>query len=383
MDDFFYNFHMQNNLNVDVLVIGGGPGGMLCSIMASEKRKVLLLDKPGKTSSIGKRILVSGNGRANFFNEELFSTDFEPHYQFLLRDDKKDYAKEFFSYLDGQGFNYMKEGNLYYPYFRRSECLYSFLVEKMNHVDIQYGLALNVDTGNNVVCCLMDGKKTFIHYQDLVICIGGRSFDREDYSYELLDSLGISYYPYKSMLCPVRTKEKIPSYLSKQRLRMRLHLLSNGKEIYVEEGEILFKDDGISGIAVFNSTKYIHECLRKNPKSEFVYQIDYAFDGLSAGTSLSSYPSFLRRYLEENKINPTSPLIFHYREMYPFRESQASYGGILLSEMDKSTLTLKKHKNIYCIGEMLDANLKCGGYNMGFSFVEGYRVGWRLMNHGK
>lgn len=65
-----YNRFM-NKKNVDVLVIGSGPAGLLTSILAQEKRKVTLIEKPAKEFKLAKRILVSGNGRANFFNQNL------------------------------------------------------------------------------------------------------------------------------------------------------------------------------------------------------------------------------------------------------------------------------------------------------------------------
>jgi predicted flavoprotein YhiN len=378
---FHYNFAMLDFMKTDVLVIGGGPSGLICSILASGKRQVLLLDRPTRVNQLGKRILVSGNGRANFFNEELLNLKNYPEYRFLVQDEEKNYAREFISFLEKEGFPYTKEGSLYYPYFKRSECLHSFLMERMNQVKVLYGLAMKVFPKENRVLVLLDGRKVEISYRNLVVSIGGRSFDREDYSYDFLTSLNVNYLSYRSMLCPVRTKERIPAYLSKQRLRVRLHLLAQGKEIYTEDGEVLFKEDGLSGIAVFDSTKYLLDEQRRNPKAEFAYVLDYSFDGLKEKDSLSSYPTFLRRYLEDEGLKPTKELFFHFQELYPFRESQASYGGILLSEIDEKSLTLRKYPNISCIGEMLDVNLKCGGYNMGMSLVEGYRIGRRLLEN--
>lgn len=369
---------MQNNLKTDVLIIGGGVAGLISAIMASKNRKVTLLEKPSKLNILGKRILVSGNGRANFFNDDLFSSSFEKDYQFLFRNENNDYAKEFFSYLVKEGFAYTKEGKLFYPYFKRSECLHSFLLEKLKNVDVSYGLALKVNSIDNYVEVLIDGKKTQIYFNDLIISIGGRSYDREDYSYDLLKSLNVKYYPYQSMLAPIKTKEKIPSYLAKQRLRMKLSLFSEKNELYSEEGEILFKDDGLSGISVFNSTKYLLDEKRKNPTSSFTYKIDYAYDSLNENTSVSCYPSYLRKYILDNKLEKGKPLTFTFESLYPFKESQASYGGILLSELNRKTLSLSKYDHIYTIGEMLDVNLCCGGYNMGAALIEGYRVGKNL-----
>lgn len=358
----------------DVLVIGGGPAGIMAAVLACENRKVTLLEKPSRVNSLGKRILVSGNGRANFFNEDLLSENLFPDYEFLFRDDGHDYAKEFLDYLSREGFAYVREGKLYYPYFRRSECLHSFLMEKMRNVSVIYQKAVHIDRKNKTVF----SEDTSYSYQDLVIATGGRSFDRKDFSYRLMDDLGVLYVPFRPMLCPVRTKEKIPPYLSKQRLRGVLHLLADGREIYTEEGELLFKEDGLSGIALFDSTKY----LLDEEAKRYEYVFDYGI-GLDRNVSLSCYPSFLRRYLQERGIRPGMPLRFTFSELYPFEESQASHGGIRLSEINPHTLSLKKDGHVYALGEMLDSNFICGGYHIGSGLIEGFRVGKTLeVNHG-
>lgn len=366
----------MQKVSSDVLVIGGGPAGIMASILASKGRNVTLLEKPSKVNSVGKRILVSGNGRANFFNEDLLLKGYFPEYDFLFRDDRNDYARQFLEYLSKEGFAYMKEGKLYYPFFRRSECLHSFLLDKMKGVSVLFKKTVHIDRKKRLVY-VEDGS--VFSYIDLIIAIGGRSFDRKDFSYGLMDDLGVSYVPFKPMLCPVRTKERIPSYLSRQRLRGCLHLLSDGKEIYREEGELLFKDDGLSGIAVFDSTKFL---LDEKDGKKFEYVFDYAC-GLKEDALLSCYPSFLRRYLSENGMSPRSPMRFTFRELYPFEESQASHGGIHLAEVEPMTLSLKKDHHIYALGEMLDGNFICGGYHIGSAFIEGYRVGKELEgNHG-
>lgn len=373
-----YNRFM-NKKNVDVLVIGSGPAGLLTSILAQEERKVTLIEKPAKEFKLAKRILVSGNGRANFFNQDLLDGRIKPDYLPFIMDESHIYAKDFIAYLEQEGFSYVKDEKLFYPYFRRSECLHSFLMGKCKKVDILQAKAIEVYPERNEILVLEEENKVIYHYQDLVLAIGGRSFDRNDYDYRLLDSLKVRYLPYQSMLCPVRTTEKIPAYLNKNRLKGLLSVYSGERKIYEEEGEILFKEDGLSGIAVFNSTVSILNELRKNKNATIRFELDYtSLEGFKKNTSLSCYPSFLLKYLKEKKIKPATPLEFHFKEMYSFKESQASYGGILLDEVDMKTLSLIKYPHIYTLGEMLNVNLICGGYNMGISFIQGYRVGKHL-----
>ena len=107
-----YNRFM-NKKNVDVLVIGSGPAGLLTSILAQEKRKVTLMEKPAKEFKLAKRILVSGNGRANFFNQDLLDGKIEIEYLPFLMDESHIYAKDFLSYLEQEGFSYVKDENVF------------------------------------------------------------------------------------------------------------------------------------------------------------------------------------------------------------------------------------------------------------------------------
>ena len=360
----------------DVLIIGSGPAGLMCAISIGKRRNVTLVEKPMKEFKLAKRILVSGNGRANFFNEQLLSSIGED-YDFLIKDSSNHYGKELLKDLEKRGFAYTKEGDLYYPYFKRSECLHTFLLDEMKGINFLAAKAIRIDPEKNLITLLEDGQKVQYQYHDLVLACGGRSYDRNDFDYELLNSLSVSYRPYQPMLCPVRVKEKIPSFLEKNRLACLLRVYSNSKLIYEEKGEILFKKDGLSGICVFNATLAILKTLSKEKNALIEFEVDYLSEKYHS-CSLSCYPSFLKDYLRFASLEPGIPLRFTFDSCYDFKESQASYGGICLSEINKEDFSLTKHSHIYTIGEMIDVNLPCGGYNIGTALIEGLRVGNRL-----
>lgn len=357
--------------NKDLVIIGSGPASLMTAIRA-DKRKTTLIERPSKDNKLAKRILVSGNGRANFFNEDLLTLNINDKYLPFFFDGKKNYSQELLNYFSTNGFPYIKENKLYYPYFKRSECLHSFLIDKIKDKEVLFGTANKIDGKNSILTIIENGKKKDIKYNDLVIATGGRSYDRDDFSYELLDSIGVDYYPFKSMLCPIKVKEKIPYYLDKNRLKGHLRVYSSTSLIYEEEGEILFKNDGISGICVFNSTLSILDCKRKGI-DDFKIEFDYGREDLS-DSDILYYPSFLKRYINEYKFDK-GVLYFTYKDNYGFKESQASYGGILLSMIDMKTLSLSKYRNIHAIGEVLDMNFICGGYNIGSALVSGYHLG--------
>lgn len=355
----------------DIVVIGSGPSGLMTSINI-RNRKTTIIEKPSKDNKLAKRILISGNGRANFFNADLLSLNINDEYKFFFFDGKRNYSEEVLKYFDDNGFKYVVEDKLYYPYFKRSECLHSFLMDKIKDKEVIYGNVIKINPDSSSLTLIENGKTREIKYNDLVLAAGGRSYDRDDFSYELLDSLHVKYYPFKSMLCPIKVKEKIPSYLEKNRLKGHLYVYDKEELIYDEEGEILFKNDGLSGICIFNSTLAILDAKRKG-REDFKIVFDYGKDVL-VNSSVSYYPTFLKKYINEYHLEK-GILTFTYKENYSFKESQASYGGILLSELDKKTLSLKKYPNIHPIGEVLDENFICGGYNIGNGLVSGYHLG--------
>ena len=345
-------------------VIGSGPAALMAVSLLKDTYDVFLFEKPSRTNTLGKRILVSGNGRANFLNEDLLS----------LED-----ARNMLSYLRNVlHFAYQTEGKLYYPYFNRSECLHSVLTRDLSSsVHVLFSEVKEIHPERKTVSYLQDGKRKEQRYDYAIFAPGGRSYDREDFTYGLLDSLNVAYRPFESLLCPVKVKEKIPPYLDKNRLKVVLSLLWNGNEVFQENGEVLFKSDGISGICVFDSTLTIRHM--ENRGGTFTYTMDYS-KGLLLSRDLPSAPLFLKRYVEDRKLVFPQPLRVTYAGCYPFSSSQVSYGGILLSERNED-LSLKKHPEIYTIGEVMDKNFICGGYNMGNALMEGYRCGKELLKH--
>ncbi len=372
----------------DVLIIGGGVGGLLTALQASP-RKVTILEKDYNNFELAKRILVSGNGRANFFNAALLDSKryLDPmlsSFKDIVFSDGQNYAVSLLSYLESLGFSYYQEGDLFYPFFNRSECLHSCLLKALSKTETEVigGEAYKVDRKNKKVFYYnADNRKEEISYKELVVSVGGRSYDRDDFSYSLLDSLSVPYYPYSPCLCPLVTKERIPSYLAKNRIKGTVSLYQEDRLISKEEGEVIFKDDGLSGISIFNLTLSINELIRLKKDQNIKIHISYLSHdntSISKKEGRNSLPSFLEKYLRDRNYGYGEDLIFTFDSLYPFRFSQTSYGGVLLKEIDLNDMSLPKDHDIHLLGECLDQTFICGGYNMGLALIEGYKTGLKI-----
>lgn len=367
----------------DILVIGAGPSGLLASLLASQRYHVTLIERDSKQFQLGKRILVSGNGRANFFNRNLLDEktydkdEFSAVKDIVLSDDKN-YAKELISYFrETLKFTYREEGDLFYPFFNKSECLQNLLVQqcKRQNVEVIKGEFLSVHPDQKEVHLLENGQKVVFRYGKLFLALGGMSLERKTDPLDLLKNLNLKTRSFSPCLCPVKVKEKMPQCLNKNRLKGILTLKKENEIIYQEEGEILFKEDGISGICVFDSTLYLNRALEEKKTQRFIYDFSYAKEEVS----LDSYPQFLRDYFKINKVKPGSELHFTFASLYPFSQSQISYGGISFDEINKKNMTLKKYPDIALAGEMLQQAFICGGYNMGMAMIEGFKFGKEVL----
>ena len=360
----------------DILIIGGGISSIFPILLG--KKRVTLIEK-GKLFS---RILVAGNGRCNFFNEKILTED--ENLKLFLKEEEKDYPLKVLKYIKEElDISYYVDNGYYYPFFNKSECFYNPLLEKINRsgYNLLKGEAISIDPKNKIVTYRSDNDTKKITYNKLVIATGGFSY-LYDHCYSLLDSLDVKIRRFSPSLCPIKVKEKIPSYLVGLRLKGTVYLKVNEKIEFKEEGEILFKKDGLSGIVIFNASKKINELISVNRKNIKI-EIDYSSHDGYKNDSISALPSSLKKYLEENHYKVNDNLLYSFSELYSFKESQASYGGILLDEIDLNKLCLKKYPDIYTIGEVIDLNFSCGGFNIGYNMIEGYKVIEEILSETK
>ena len=152
-------------------------------------------------------------------------------------------------------------------------------------------------------------------------------------------------------------------------LRHKVHasLYQGKKLIHEEDGELLFKKDGLSGMVIFNMTHYIN--LLDN-KKDIIIHIDFAKEKNGDYDSLVS-PK-LANYLLNNKLD-IHDTIFTFKDFYGYEFSQVTSGGIQINQLNKDLSSIIED-GIYFIGEVIDIDASCGGYNMMWAFASAEKV---------
>ena len=371
-----------------VAIIGGGASGLFAAGILNDKGiKVTIFEKNNK---LGKKILASGNGKCNFSNVSDLNDKYNNVFansvieQFTVEDTLKEFSKMGLIYKnDDQG--------RCYPVSENASSVLDCLKSRLNGVSIRLDTTIEkIEIANNKVVVFTEGKKETFDY---AICCSGSSASNlgSERAYSYLKNIGVNLINNRASLSPVIVRENVKE-LSGVRVKCLVKLVDDcNKIIYEEDGEILFKDDGLSGIAIFNASSYINR--DRNKKYEIILDISNGIEdeelekyfmkkkkeNIFKGFLNDKIGSYLLKYINVNKIDGliVKKIVkmvknwkFSVVNLYPLKDAQVCSGGISVNEVNKS-LSLKKIPFIYVCGELLDIDGICGGYNLQFAWSSG------------
>lgn len=334
-----------------IAIIGAGASGLFLANMLYGKYDFTIFNN-GK---IGRKILASGNGRCNIANNNIDISKY--HNNKLVENLLVNKDKVF------QEFNklkiYLKEDNegRLYPISESSLSILNILTK--NIMDKIIDLKVEKIT-------IKDGKyiinDKYIGYDKVIVSVGSISNIDDTNIYGFLKGFNYNFIEFKPSLVGFKVKEKIKS-ISGVRCKCNVGLFNDNKLIHNEDGELIFKDDGISGICVMNlSSYYAHLDKVNNPYIKIDLLKGNKYDNLESVIN----PKLLE-YINKYNINPND-FRLNIIDTYGFKNSQVSRGGIDINSLNDD-LSLKSDNNIYFMGEVIDVDGICGGYNLFFAFL--------------
>lgn len=398
----------------DVTIIGAGASGVMCALALKEKNKnlkVLLLEKNDK---LGKKLSITGNGRCNLgninndisnFNSESDLSSFKrlleiDDFDFLDVLDNTDDKKSYYDYLIRFGILITNEKEYLYPYSMQaiSVCKSFERYLKFLNVEVKYNYdVLKVSKNENTFIINDDIKSKMV-----VIATGGKSYSKTGstgFGYDVLKSFGHTITDLYPSLTHLKTDYKYIKELQGVRVNAVANLSIDGWIEKTEEGQVQFTRDALSGICIFNLSRNVKKYLNKNKTVKIIMDLvpDYSnFELQNYITSFSSYKlqdalsciinnklaiAIAKELKSANKLvkeltkNELEGVCFNIKNMYfditdtgDFNTAQVTSGGVVLDEFTKD-LESTKCKGLYAIGEVLDVDGKCGGYNLSWAFT--------------
>ena len=375
-----------------IALIGGGATNLLLASLLS-KHQDIKIDIIEIRERVGKKILETGNGKCNFTNMNITKYDYNLE-AFVSNIINQNVLKTFSElgllyYSDNEGRCYpSSDASNTILDLLRSTYLINENVSELVNSEVK-----KIEKENNGYSLLINNNKEYYDYVSIGI---GSKVNNPKFK-EL--NLNLNVNKYKPSLCPLNIDI---SGLKGVRVKCLMSLLDGDSNLYSEKGEVIFKDNAISGIAIFNASFYLNKYKVNNPfitldlfpsleideLTNFLLNkpnkdVNSFFIGIT-NKSISQY-LIKRLNLKDTLTIKDIKLIAYELKNLKFKVKglvdtpQVAKGGININEVN-SNLELKKYKNIYIGGECLDIDAKCGGYNLHFAFSSSLTIYNDLVN---
>jgi predicted Rossmann fold flavoprotein len=414
----------------DVVVIGGGPAGMMSAGRSAELgAKVILLEK---NDSLGKKLLITGGGRCNVTNAEFDNRKllerFKDDGKFLFSAFSQWNVKDTLDFFHKRNMETKVENEQrVFPVSDKAESVFNVMVEyvKTNGVEIVSNSPVEdlvLSDGKIVGVKLKNGG--MIKANSVIVATGGTSHPETGSTgdaYKWLKKVGHKIIEPTPSLVPLATKDAWVKKLSGVTLKnIRLTVFSNGikqsikagkqKGLSIQPQKILFTHFGVSGPTVLNMSKDIGELLKYGevvlsldllPKFDHgqlnaeLQEIFVENDKKKFKNALSDLiPSSMAPVIVElSKIDPevqcnsitreermnlitllkNTPI--HIHKLLGAEKAIITSGGVSLEEVDFKTMRSKLFSNLYFVGDVLNIDRPSGGYSLQLCWTTGFVAG--------
>ncbi|MBP5599386.1 MAG: aminoacetone oxidase family FAD-binding enzyme [Lachnospiraceae bacterium] len=395
-------------------IIGAGASGLMAAIEAAgEGAAVTLFEKKDR---VGKKILVTGNGRCNFTNanisKDYYYTDDDDFVERVL---SKFGNSELLMYFTGLGLLIREKNGYFYPSCEQASAVLDLLRQALSEKNV------DVKTDSNVISVLNKNDKYVVKLENgdtyefdaVIVSTGGKAglAPKETVNgYDILNKLDHK----SNKLYPALTQIKCDGLnfkgLSGVKSDCVLYLFADENLIMSQGGELLFTDSGISGIVSFQISHCVAEFLDNKKKVEVVLDLlpgieeenlkafivpkmllhpnqtlEEFFVGLHnkklnteiikrSGLKPSMKVSDVDKDTLLNAVLSLKEVTVKATDVNGFDKAQVTGGGILTSEVTDD-LESKLHKNLFITGELLNVDGLCGGYNLQWAFSTGIIAG--------
>ncbi|MFA5841910.1 MAG: aminoacetone oxidase family FAD-binding enzyme, partial [Candidatus Paceibacterota bacterium] len=405
----------------DVVIIGGGPAGMMAAGRAAELgRSALLLEK---NPTLGKKLLITGGGRCNLTNNKPDARSMLSKYKnndkFLFSAFSQFGVKETLEFFHSRGMATKEENEgRIFPVSDKSQSVWDALTGYMKEgkVKIQTGSEVSglfVDEISGRIIIKLKGGEEIIA-KSCILATGGTSRPETGSTgegFKWLKKLGHTVTEDKVALVPVALKDDWVKKISGVTLKnIKLTTFQNGAKQEVAKGKLLFTHFGISGPTVLNMSKEIGELIKYG---EVVIELDL-FPGLDHAALKINLQKLLVSDSNKKLKNTLGKLIpqamveailhiagvdgetanhsvksadrvkltafmksipLNVKRLLGADKAVVSSGGVELKEVNFKTMQSRIVPNLYLVGDVLNIDRPSGGYSLQLCWTTGYVAG--------
>lgn len=366
-----------------IAIIGGGVSGVTLALLTQTTYDVTIYERE---KDILLKLLKTGNGKANIFNRGIKLSAYNDqtfmvnHYQHI-----EDEVSGFFNRLGIV--TYTDDEGRVYPFSRSAKTL---------RENFRSHLRAKVLTETNVRSVTKESNGFFVNdelYDYVVIATGSSAslfkYDIANNNTTLMRSLNLATTSFVPVIKTIEVRESL-KMIRHERIDAKLSLYQGETLLKTERGEILFKDNGLSGIVSFIVSSYFewaHQLDQRKPYKVIIdFMPDHTHDEVtklikSSNDLTKVFSANVATFLASqngNIINnikslTLTPLANNYPE-----NAQAMHGGIKLIDITDN-FNFTNNPTLFALGEALNIDGICGGYNLGFAFYSAIRASAALL----
>ena len=401
-----------------VIVIGGGPAGMLAAISASmQGNDVTILEK---MNSLGKKLCITGKGRCNITSSlpiEEFIKNTPGNGKFLYSAFQNFNNQDIINLLKEQGLKTKEErGNRIFPVTDRASDVLDALIKKLKKQGVKIITNCKADeilTEKNRVIGVKAQNKIY-EADKIILATGGKSYPTTGSTgdgYKFAKKLGHTIIEPKPSLVALETRDQSLEICQKlQGLTLKnvgIKFVKDNKAIYEDFGEMLFTHFGVSGPTILSGSAHLvrtnienvkliidlkpalsEEKLEERILRDFESEKNKDFkNSLDQLLPKKLIPVVVEMMNIDKKVNEVTKVerkklieilkkfMIEISGFRPVEEAIITAGGISVKEINPKTMESKLVKGLYFAGEIIDVDSYTGGFNLQIAYSTGYTAG--------
>ena len=409
-----------------VVIIGGGPAGMLSAIKsAQEGNNVTILEK---MNTCGRKLLITGKGRCNITNAidiDEFIKNIPGNGKFLYSAFQNFNNQDIIKMLEKEGVHTKVErGNRIFPTSDKSMDVLNALLKTLKKLNVKIKTNTKVKeilVQENIVYGVITENNEKIEAQKVILATGGKSYPATGSTgdgYEMAKELGHTITEIKGSLVPLKMYEVgICKELQGLSLKnVKIHIKTENKKIYEDFGEMLFTHFGVSGPIILSASavmlryKNINKLLSEqkvklqidfkpaltNEKLDARIQRDFekmknkqfknSLNELlpqklipviieKSGIDSDKHVNEITRTERLNLVALLKNFELIIKDFKEIEEAIVTAGGISIKEINPKTMESKLISGLYFAGEIIDVDAYTGGFNLQIAYRTGYTAG--------
>lgn len=402
-----------------VIVIGGGPAGMMAAFAAAENgHRVLLLEKNEK---LGKKLYITGKGRCNVTNaceRDKFFENIVSNPKFLYSAYHACDNRKLMEIIKNAGCSLKVErGERVFPVSDHASDITAAFQRLLKEKGVQIRLhttVLDVAVKDGQVSGVRLADGSMLTADAVVAATGGLSYQTTGSTgdgYRMAQTYGHTVKECAPALVPMETAEDWCRSLQGLSLKnVTLTMTCKKKQIYQGFGEMLFTHFGVSGPLVLSASSYYNRCKEKDSiwlaidlkpalsveqlDKRFLREFEENHNRQIKNVLGNIYPAKLvpvmllvcdiggeqrvgevTRRQRQRLVEVTKNLTMQVKRLRGFDEAIITQGGVAVKEINPSTMESKLVQGLYFAGEVLDVDALTGGFNLQIAWSTGYLAG--------